>query len=228
MSANYFNFKLNSDFPTDDVILAEEKDLTYSGVEWSVTFAHGFDFIPLCYGVLEFNGNGVWIPLSNTGDFNLVGGVVVADATNVEVHIITGTQSPTTVKVRILGFLPSDQEEANLNPPTGFNVFRINSENEQVSDMLLFQGKVAVSNNENEQLLVTHNLGYYPRVMAFIEEDGRIRQFDPAYYGRLGEVMLQRKYINVTTTQVWCGWYDYWGDIGNAIIHYRVYGGING
>ena len=228
MSINYFNFKLNSDFPTDDVILAEEKTLTYTGGEWTTTFAHGFNFIPLCYGVLELNGNDVWIPLSNTGDFNIVGGVVIANETNVEVHIITGSQTPTSVKVRILGFLPSDKQEENINPPTGFNIFRINSENEQVSDMLLFQGKVAVSSNQDEQLLVTHNLGYYPRVMAFIEDVSGIRQFDPAYYARLGTVMLRRKYINVTTTQVWCGWYDYQGNINDAIIHYRVYGGING
>lgn len=222
---NYRNFKLNSLLQTDDVVFTWETSLTYSQGEWKATRNHGLLFTPLCFGIVELNNSGVWQPIANNTNMELVGGIIISNSTQVQVSVYVYTSSPSAVKVRIFGLLPPGQDNTNIAVPNGFSNFRINSN--QIADVLVAQGRAVVPNNVNSQVIYTHNLGYVPRVMLWEERSGSgIMPINPGFIGRSGI-----NYVEVHTPIVSATDLRYWNYSNtlpqSATIYYRIYGGSN-
>lgn len=222
---NLRNFKLNSLLQTDDVVFTWETTLSYNQGQWSASKAHGLAFAPLCFGIVELNNSGIWQPIVNTPNMDLVGGLVMSDTSQVQVSVYVYSSTPSSVKVRIFGLLPPNQGNTNIAVPTGFSNFKINSN--QIADVLVAQGKVSLPNNTNSQLVYTHNLGYLPRVMLWEElQDSKIIPINPGVIRRTGVSYSEARTPILSNTELrFWNYSTYLPE--TATIYYRIYGGSN-
>lgn len=227
MSIVYDNFKLNSDFETDDVILCKEINLSFSNGIWYGIVNHNFGFKALPFVMVELNGDGIWLNASETASADVLSLSVLSHNNNIEVGLkVPSGTTANSVKARVFAMLPSDQNVSTPAPST-FSTFTLNSENKY--DELLLKGTANVTNQSgSSQLVCTHNLGYIPRVMMWQEDVGgtTLIPLAPAYSAQSQSGLpttVEVRAVQLTTTTVKMWYYNTQGSLPNLKLHYRIY-----
>lgn len=227
------NFVINSMYSMDFLCGYWEGSYTTSEISSSTQIAHGLGFIPLCTGVYSYDGGTTWVPFRPAGSF-ISGGVfasVYSDADKVWLFVANFTGSQVTVNYRIFGFQPSDATSP-VPIPAQTNDFTINTMNNYAK--VVAMGKVDISDLtiNAESTLVTHNLGYVPEALVWMDFTGDgVRtciEVESIYYAS-GEEDTTWSYFCKTSSAL-----RYFlrssstkdGPI-NAL-HYRIYGDQNG
>ena len=228
MAIDYRKFKINSDYHTDNVVYSYSGTMTNGdGYYKTLDLTHSLPFIPLPFGVFSFTGNdGDWLPIN----FSSVHGAGTVTATASKISISINNYNgglPGTVYIKIFAFAPSTYT-GSTTPPTPISDFMINSE--WTYEELITAGTFVLQNNNNYQTIYTHNLGYYPRVMYWIEAvdyQGTtfVKPSDPSSFIYMSYYTSCNAGI-VTTTNFQ---YLYYSSSGNnpETLHYRIYGGQN-
>ena len=227
MSIVYDNFKLNSDFETDDVILCSEISLSLSNNLWFGKVTHNFGFKPLPFAMVELNGSGIWLNASETTSTDVLSLTVLSTTIDIQVGLkVPSGTTANSVKARIFAMLPSDQNVSTPAPST-FSTFTLNSENKY--DELLLKGTANVTNQSgSSQLICTHNLGYIPRVMMWQEQVGgtTLVPLAPAYSAQSQSGLpttVEVRAVQLTTTTIEMWYYNTQGSLPNLKLHYRIY-----
>jgi len=225
MATDFSKYNIHSDYNTDEIILCEETSMTQpSSGYWFVSIAHSLGFKPLCFAMVEFNGNGIWLSGDNTTATNALGMTVVSYNTKVDVHITPPLgMTVNSAKVRVFGLLPSDQQNTNIAPPQALGKYNINSNYKY--DQLIANGIFQISNNNQAQTVYTHNLGYIPRVMVWQEEVGsdNIRPLDPFYSRRYQITLTDFRGLRITENDLQMTYFST-SSLPDLKLHYRIYG----
>ena len=222
---DFTKYNIHSDYNTDEIILCEEENLTEaSSGYWTISIPHDLGFKLLCFALIQLNNDGLWLSAENTTATNAIGMVVVSYSNRVDIHVTTPLGAVvSSVKARVFGLLPSDQLNANITPPTALGKFNINSDYKY--DQLVAEGIYEISNNNAEQTLCEHNLGYIPRVMVWQEEVGgdNIRPLDPFYSRYFNIILTDFRGLRITDSKLLMT-YRSTGTLPALKIHYRIYG----
>lgn len=224
---DYRKFKMNSDFKTDNIVYAYQKDLTTSygdGYYRNIDITHSLPFIPLPFGIFSTDGGTTWLPINYTSVHGA--GTLTATASKISLTISNYNGNlPSIVKIRIFAFAPSTYV-GSITPPTAFSKFLINSDTEY--DKLIASGTYTLANSGDYQTIYTHNLGYRPRVMIWIQSTDYqgtvfVRAQDPASFIGLS-YYTSVNMVQITTTQLQYLSYHPSTNVTD-IVHYRLYGG---
>lgn len=224
---DYSKFKIHSDYPTDNIVYATEMDLTTTygdGYYRNVDISHSLPFIPLPFGIFSTDGGTTWLPINYTSVHSAGTLTATASKFSVSLNDYNGNL-PSVVKIRVFAFAPSTYT-GDITPPTAFSKFLINSET--TYDELLAKGTYTLINDPNYQTIYTHNLGYMPRVMIWIQSTDYqgtvfIKAQDPASFIGLS-YYTSANIAKITTTTL--EYLSYHPSTNVAeIVHYRIYGG---
>lgn len=225
MAVNLRNFKLNSNYPMDNVVYSWAGNKSRSGSTWlTTTQNHGLSFTPLVFGLFSTDGGTSWRQIDFTSQTG--GGSLISDSTKITINIQLDSGLPASIPIRLYAFAPSTYTGAVVAPDPRSN-FYLNTD--WTYDTLVAKGKYTLTNTNSLRTVYTHNLGYVPRVMIWIEHnDGSIlscvvgNEYDTLYY-------TQKDWVRITSTQLLAYHYSVPSSaLTTDILHYRIYGGQNG
>lgn len=224
---DYRKFQIHSDYQTDNIVYSYDGNMP-TGDSYYRTFdiSHSLPFIPLPFGIFSLDNGATWLPINYSS--NSGAGTLTATASKFSISLNDYNGGlPSTIKIRVFAFAPNTYT-GNITPPTAISNFMINST--MAYDELLAKGSQALLNQNSLQNIYTHNLGYIPRVMLWIEAVDYqnvtfIKPIDPAsiigmsYY-------TSYEYAVISTTQL--QYMRYSPSINTSeTLHYRIYGGQN-
>lgn len=225
MTVDFRKFKFNSRMPMDNVVFTYEDEVVNELPEesgFSITIVHDLGFAPLVFGIFSTNNGESWRDI-NFFSGQAYGGVVSADSVNIIASV--GIQERVSVfKVRIFGFMPSDVSRSVI-PPMPLSKFYINTRNKY--DALVSAGTFQCANSSSEQLILSHGLGYVPRVMIWGETSGNVVQL---YDSNIIDAIDQHDYFYpiITNTDLKIVFDSTFSGAIPPKIHYRIYGRENG
>lgn len=216
-------FVVNSDYPMDMVVFANEGTLTsFSDGHGEASIAHRLPFTPLPFGVWSTDGGITWQPIvgMSAGSGQLFADIQ-ADGSSVK-FIVYQNSAGTNVKYRVFGLAP-DGATGDVAPPSlRFSNFTLNTDFNYSKRVASAVWSLTVTSSTP---IVTHNLGYIPEAIAWRESSaGVISPLINSSLGNAGEVVLT---ANNSTINVECPG-GAGGSSGIVRIHLRVYGGRNG
>ena len=198
------NFLLNTDYPMDKVIYLNSGSHSMTGGGGSIKqFAHNLGFTPLIIGTWSFNSN--FLTSREGGMFTAEGTdpttaytTFSANATDITIDCFN-PGATATIYYRIYGFMPSD-----VNADVAFTAslaenFQFNTDFNYTK---LFSSSVASAGTST----ITHNLGYRPQVLTWIE--------DSTIYGTTA--IVDSGFVKATTTTVVI-------ISPTKSVHYRIY-----
>lgn len=223
MAVDLRNFNLLSDYPMDTIVYSYSNTFTRSDTTYLyTTINHGLPFTPLCFGIWSADGGSSWQQIDFTSQDG--GGILSSNSTSITISITEYNGVPNSIPVKIFAFAPSTYTGA-VTAPTPYSNFYINTT--KTYDALIAKGTYTLYNTNSLQTVYTHNLGYVPRTMIWIEHyDGSVVScyvsnfYDtPGYY--------QRDYVQIGTNRLLAYHYDTVSS-PTDILHYRIYGGQNG
>lgn len=219
--ANYNNFHINSNFPTDLIVFSYSATIPLDQYYGSIEVAHNLAFTPLPFGLYSLDNGTTW----NDIDYTTVdggSGFVTADPTNLVVSLNVYPVVASSALIRVFAFAPSTASSVIVTPPAPLSKFYLDSR--KTHELLIASGRTVLPNYNGAQTVYTHNLGYLPRVMLWRETpDGLItRPFQWNKETASGyEVYF---YPILTTTELKFNNYaSYAGE--SVVLHWRVYGG---
>lgn len=219
------DFLFSSDFPLDKVVWIHERSETVNSMNQFITFAHGLPFTPLIRVVWSTNssfsttygvGDG---PVGGAGGFipfDPILGAAWADSS--DVTLVASAVSSYTMYIRVYAFIPSNEDvDADFTVDDADN-FVLNMDYNY--SKLLMEGRTDNLTTLGQSVTIDHNLGYYPQVELWYEQNGNIQVFtrsnplDYAYYiefsGKVTPTQLVLRRDNST--------------VGGQRFHYRIYG----
>lgn len=212
------------DYPMDFICFYEEgTTVAASGYYNTLNFTHGLGFAPLCFGVFSADNSTNWEPMTGWGvpgadDY----GQVYSDSSNVTAIITNESGISHTYRYRIWGIMPSTASKDVTIPP-GSSAWRLNTLKNY--SKLVSAGRVPATTGSTFTV-ATHDLGYVPEVMTWIElTSGRVVLFNLEYWGNYLPTATSVVRVNSTRVQAFIG-----ADTGFSpkYIHYRIYGDQNG
>lgn len=220
------DFMLNSDRPLDKVIYVYKGSLTVpSGGSRNAEISHGLPFTPLAFGNWSTDsGFSITYEYGSGPIHNNLSQAIFSTQVSATSHqsvILVSAQnffsSSRTVYYRLYGFQPTGSGSPELPyTNTGVDDFMINTDNEQAQ--LINAGSDTFPSvswpDTYEKTLYTHNLGYRPQTMAWVERDGRIEHLymsdmgddSTAVYATTSAIILRSE-----------------GEALSGRIHWRVY-----
>ena len=219
------NFKLNSNYPMDNVVYSYANTFNRSGSTYlTTTVNHGLPFKPLTFGLWSADGGSSWRQIDFTSQTG--SGSLVSDSSQITINLWQEDGLPATIPIRLYAFAPSDYTGSVLAPTPRSN-FYINTD--WTYDALVAKGKFTLNNTNSLRTVYTHNLGYIPRVMIWLEHtDGSIlscvvgNEYDTLYF-------TQKDWVRITNNQLLAYHYSVPSSaLPDDILHYRIYGGQNG
>ena len=209
---NYNNFKINSNFKTDLIVFSYSGTLNLSSGYGTLTINHGLSFTPLPFGLYSADGGTTW----NDIDFMTQDGFgqMFAKSSTIEITINIYNNPPASVLVRVFGFAPSTVPNVIVNPPAPLSKFYLDSR--KTYELLIASGRTVLPSYNGAQTIYTHNLGYLPRTMLWVElPDGSIE--------RPGQWTNSYKPLLTTSALSFYNYDQYVSQ--QVIIHWRLYGG---
>ena len=178
--ANASNFLLNSDFPVDKIVIIKTGTMSINNTD--TTIAHGLAFTPLVGGCWSYTSDFAVSYPFGTGEFpsgnptypfaHMISANV--DATNITLHGLDVPGTAPTAYYRLYGLETSDST-ATISPVVGLgDSFVLNTD---YNYMKLYVEGTSVP-GASTPITVTHNLGYKPRVDAWITYTGISQPLD--------------------------------------------------
>lgn len=218
MAVDPRDFLLNTDYEMDKIVFFSEGELSNWG---SASIQHDLGFAPLVFGVFSFSSD-----FSDSRPLPYEE-VTATDSTSCDlysasdfVYVTFQNQSGTHPKIyyRIYGFEPSDSTAVVAPTSEHAEKFVLNTDYNYCK---LFKKGTLTSDGT-----VTHNLGYVPQVLAWLE------QKDPSDPSRVYETPIDNSiptdpvtsspfYVAVTTTSVIFSGYS--SQAWFSKLHYRIY-----
>jgi hypothetical protein len=205
------DFLLNTDYEMDKIAYFKSGDFTSE-----LEFAHGLGFTPLVFGV--------WSTDENFANSNTLGNAAVDDyvgtpplnayvvvrGNNIRIRARGENKDTTKIYYRIYAFEPPDANENAPHTSEHAEKFVLNTD---YNYRKLKDSGIFTQNGEE----YSHNLGYYPHVMAWIKyrpdfQNGMLEPFTWASE-------FTGAYITVTTDKIKATFPDTWVEK----IYWRIY-----
>lgn len=228
------DFLISSDQQMDKIIYFKEQFCEY-GQYGDISIPHDLNYTPLVFGIWSDTDDFmVCHPFSQFPIQSHRTGLPITDtvklqASRTNIDISANFVSAHNFYVRIYAFSPTD-----INQPatiTSNNALGFISSSDFNYRKLYSAGVLPYTfdfmSGQASTIIITHNLGYFPQVMAWLEtsdstnpNDKEIIPFDFSFfdqnqYGGHGEIKLSENNIAVTPVV------GQWGDIFR--VHYRIY-----
>ena len=224
MAINERNFRLNSNFPTDNVVYSYSLNLNAPGATYiDRSVNHSLPFTPLVFGLYSTDGGTTWSQLDFQKQSGTpFAGTLYADGTKVYFGIYGENNLP-AIRFRIFGFAPSTYS-GNTTAPTPLSNFYINTT--MTHDTLIAKGTFSLTNTNSLRTVYTHSLGYLPRVMMWLQNGSTVTPY------RVSSNLVMtgttdRNYAVITSSALQFYHYASYG-LSTETLHYRIYGGQNG
>lgn len=174
--ANTDKFLFTTDYPMDQIVYLKEASYTI-GTGIDITIPHGLPFTPLPMLQWSLNSDFSVAYEDNTGPFPgnytffRVLLAIEANSTNFIIRGGNGSDAPQTGYIRIFGFQPSDSNAEIPSTVSSGDKFILNTDYNYMK--LAVAGKTG-SIAANSSTTVTHNLGFIPHVLTWVEYTGTI------------------------------------------------------
>lgn len=198
----------------------------------TVNFAHGFGDSAYFAGIFTADGGttyndlGAMIPVISLGNpvFQTVGCDVTCDNTNLIItgtnyyNFVTGSGSPATVTYKIYMFAKNTM----ANPVTPLATSQILQYNSAFNYQKIFmQGTInlTVSSGSTGSVNVVHNLGYVPKVRAYLTTNATPTVLQPVSTAGPNDIQVR---ISTTTVTFFADETGFGSNV-NVNIQYRIY-----
>lgn len=204
MAVNPNDFLFNSDYELDKIVYFHEGTHTAASSGNFIFFPTGLNFVPLCFGVWSTTSDfsqPIRMTNTNHGFYGLTNtpSVTLISSSSDKTIFLTFSSFPDNTKVyyRIYGFAPSNYTGDAPETSSNASSFILNTD---YNYRKLYQkGRVkstpkSSTPSQFDTLVVNHNLGYIPQIMAWEE----LAPIDPNTGQETGTYSIQYcSYVNM-------------------------------
>lgn len=230
--ANPNDFLLNTDYEMDKIIYFYEGKIEANSAS-QVSFKHNLPFVPLLFGVWSTNEDFTDVhTFSYLGSFDMSTSTYLCPNIELSAHddkvFIDRVAVTGAFYVRIYGFEPEDSHANLASTSSRANKFILNTDYNYRK--LVKKGREKITPNPSsptqfDNLVIDHNLGYKPQVMAWLEaanldeNDQEVSHYIEYDYW---QTLDDETGLQVTTTQVIYRPRPTQSP-ANFYLHYRIY-----